>query len=67
MKKNKYLIFASIGFELVTLVLIGIYAGDYLVKQGQPKWIQAILIVSAFLIWFVSLLLKLKNMEKKDD
>ncbi len=64
MKKNKYLIFASIGFELVTLLLISIYLGEYLVKEGYHSALKAFLIVGAFLVWFVSLILKLKSIEK---
>ncbi len=62
--KNKYLVFASIGFELVTLLLIAIYLGDYLYKSGYTSSIKAFLIVGAFLIWFISLILKLKKIEK---
>lgn len=67
MKKNKYFIFASIGFELVTLLLVSIYLGEYLVKEGYPAPLKAFLIVGAFLIWFVSLVLKLKSIEKSKN
>lgn len=62
--KNKYLVFASIGFELVAFILIAIYAGEYLVKQGYPSYLKAFLIVGAFVVWFISLIVKLKAIEK---
>lgn len=65
--KNKYIVFASIGFELVTLILIAIYLGEYLVAQGYSQHLKAFLIVFAFVIWFVSLINKLKRIEKNKD
>ncbi len=65
MKKNKYLIFASIGFELVAMILFFIYLGEYLVKQGWPESTKAFGIVLAFALWITSLVLKLKSLEKK--
>ncbi len=68
MKKNKYLVFAAIGFELITLILVAIYAGEYLVKQkGAPEYLKAVFIVAAFVIWFISLMIKLKNAEKQKE
>jgi hypothetical protein len=66
MKKNKYIVFAAIGFELISLILVAIYGGEWLVKQGSPEYIKALLIVGAFVIWFISLMLKLKKAEKND-
>ena len=66
MKKNKYIIFATIGFELVSLILAAIYGGEYLVKKGAPEYMKALLIVIVFVVWFISLMLKLKNMSKND-
>lgn len=68
MKKNKYLIFASIGFELIALIVFFIYLGEYLVdKQGWPAYTNAFGIVLAFGIWIVSLFVKLKSLEKNKD
>lgn len=68
MKKNKYLIFASIGFELIALIVFFIYLGEYLVdKQGWPKYTNAFGIVLAFVLWMVSLFIKLKSLEKNKD
>ena len=63
MKKNKYLVFVSIGFELVSLILLAIWVGDYLVKQGYGKAAPAFCVLAAFAIWFTSLIIKLKNMK----
>lgn len=66
--KNKYLVFVGIGFELIAFILIAIYLGQFLVeKQGIGDWVKAILIVVAFVVWFISLVVKLKAGEKKSD
>ena len=64
MKKNKYMVFVAIGFELISLILVAIYGGTWVVKQGFPEYTKALLIVGAFIIWFISLILKLKKAEK---
>ena len=67
MKKNKYIVFAAIGFELISLILLAIYGGEWIVKSGwAPEYIKAILIVAAFILWFISLMMKLKKAEKRD-
>lgn len=63
MKKNKYLIFTAIGFELISLILVGIWAGKYLSDNGYGKASEAATILLAFLIWFISLMLKLKKLK----
>lgn len=63
MKSNKYIIFTMIGFEMVALVLVGIYAGEYLQKnKGWPSYTQALFVVGALGLWFVSLFFKLKTL-----
>ncbi|MCC2679373.1 MAG: hypothetical protein K0R29_1949 [Pseudobdellovibrio sp.] len=64
MKNSKYLIFLAIGFELVGLVLVAVYAGDYLVAQGYSKSLPAFLVIGAMVVWFVSLFLKLQKLKK---
>lgn len=64
MKNNKYLIFVSIGFELIALILFFIYLGEYLVKIGWPNYTKAFGIVLAFVLWITSLILKLKSLER---
>ncbi len=66
MQKNKYIIFATIGFELVSLILAAIYGGEFLVKRGAPEYVKALLIVLVFVVWFISLMVKLKKMSKND-
>lgn len=65
--KNKYLVFVGIGFELIGLILVAIYLGKYLIETySWNKNSQAFLIIGAFVVWFVSLFAKLKNMAKND-
>lgn len=66
-KQNKYLMFMAIGFELISLILFAIYGGEYLVKQGYPNYLKALLIVLAFVVWFISLISKLRSIEKNKD
>lgn len=61
MNKNKYVVFVTIGFELISLILISLWLGDYLLKKGYSQAAQAFCVLGAFLIWFVSLILKLKK------
>jgi hypothetical protein len=63
MRKNKYIIFAAIGFELVGFILGAIFLGNYLLKKGYGQATQVFLILGAFLIWFISLIVKLKKMK----
>lgn len=64
MKNNKYLIFLSIGFELVILVIGAVWIGDYLVTEGYSKSMPAFLVIGAMIVWFVSLFLKLQKLKK---
>ncbi len=67
MKNNKYIIFVAIGMELIGLILVAIYSGEWVVKnQGAPEYTKALLIVGAFIMWFISLMMKLKKAEKND-
>lgn len=63
MKKNKYMIFAMIGFELISLILISLWLGNYLVQKGYGQAAQAFCVLGAFLLWFISLILKLKSLK----
>ena len=65
MKKNKYLIFVSIGFELIALILFFIYLTEYLVKnQGWPESTKAFGVLLAMTLWMISLFIKLKDFNK---
>ena len=66
MKKNKYIVFASIGFELIALLLIALWAGKKLTEHGYGTTAQAFCVLGAFLIWFISLMIKLKKIQKND-
>ena len=63
MKKNKYLIFATIGFELISLILIALWIGNELSKRGYGSGAEAFCVLGAFLLWFISLISKLKNLK----
>lgn len=64
MKKNKYMVFAAIGFELIALLLIALWGGKKLSENGYGTAAQAFCVLGAFLIWFISLMLKLKSIQK---
>ncbi len=61
--KNKYIIFASIGFELISLILISLWLGKYLSSKGYGTAAEALCVLGAFLLWFISLVIKLKKMK----
>ncbi len=62
MKKNKYMVFAAIGFELISLILLSLWMGHWLETKGFAGG-QAISVVIAFFIWFASLIIKLKGLK----
>lgn len=66
MKKNKYIVFAAIGFELISLILVALWIGQYLAQKGYGATGQAISVLVAFLIWFISLIAKLKGLKSGD-
>ncbi len=61
MRKNKYIVFAAIGFELISLILLSLWLGSWLEQKGYGG-AQAIAVVVAFFIWFASLIVKLKGL-----
>lgn len=65
--KNKYIVFATIGFELTSLILISLWLGNYLSKQGYGANAEAFCVLGAFTIWFVSLIFKLKSIKKNEN
>lgn len=66
MKKNKFVVFITIGFEFTSLVLIALWVGSYLEKMGYSNMATAFCVLGAFLVWFISLMVKLKNLNKND-
>jgi len=67
MKKNKYIIFAAIGFELIGFIIAGILLGEGLAKTTGYQIFKALMIVLGFVAWFISLMVKLKSLEEKKD
>lgn len=63
MKKNKYIVFAFIGLELVSLIVAAIWISNYLVQKGYSKNLPAFAVILAFVIWFTSLMVKLKKIK----
>lgn len=62
MKKNKYIVFAMIGFELIGLIIASLWIGAQLEAKGFAGS-QAIAVVLGFFIWFGSLIYKLKQLK----
>lgn len=63
MNKNKFIVFIATGFEFTSLILVAIWLGDFLVEKGYSKNTPAFCILGAFLIWFTSLIVKLKKLK----
>lgn len=63
MKKNKFVVFITIGFEFTGLILVALWVGNYLEKQGYSNMATAFCVLAAFFIWFTSLIVKLKNLK----
>ncbi|MFZ3230100.1 MAG: hypothetical protein WA160_07840 [Pseudobdellovibrio sp.] len=62
MKKNKYVVFIAIGFELIGLIILSLWAGQWIQDKGYAG-AQAICVVIGFFIWFASLIMKLKGIK----
>lgn len=67
MKKNKYIVFASIGFELIGLLVVAIWLGKYLAEKGYGTAAQAFCVLGAFFVWFISLIMKLKALKTPES
>lgn len=63
---NKYIVFAGIGFELVGLIIVSVYAGEYLetIKPTKGLWVAGLILLS-LVGWMVHLLYMLKNTQKQ--
>lgn len=63
---NKYIVFAGVGFELVGLIVIGVYAGEYLeqIKPTKGLWVAGLIVLS-LVGWMIQLVYMLKNTEKQ--
>jgi hypothetical protein len=62
MNKNKYIVFVSIGFELIALIVLSLWGGRWIQDKGYAG-AQAICVVIGFFIWFTSLIIKLKKLK----
>ena len=62
MNKNKYIVFAAIGFELIGIIIFSLWAGSELEKKGYAG-AQAFAVVLGFFVWFGSLMYKLKRLK----
>lgn len=63
---NKYIVFAGIGFELVGLIIISVYAGEYLetLKPTKGLWVAGFILLS-LVGWMIHLLAMLKSTQKQ--
>ncbi|MEI7972791.1 MAG: hypothetical protein WCH11_00320 [Bdellovibrio sp.] len=59
---NRWLVFTGIGFELIGLIVLGVWIGKELenIKPFGGLWV-AICILTAFVLWFIHLLVLLKR------
>lgn len=65
---KKYLVFISIGFELIGAILLGIYFAEKLEEKFQSKGFITLGIMFVILAgWFVHITYLLKNINKKDN
>lgn len=63
---NKYIVFAGVGFELVGLIVVSVYAGEYLEKKYPTKglWVAGLILLS-LVGWMTQLVFMLKETNKK--
>jgi F0F1-type ATP synthase assembly protein I len=64
---NRYLIFTSIGFELVGIMLASIYLGQMIDEYYKTKGIALIVLMFTGLAsWFMHLLFLLRKIQKDE-
>ena len=63
---NKYIVFAGVGFELVGLIVVSVYAGEYLeqIKATKGLWVAGLILLS-LVGWMIQLVYMLKKTEKQ--
>lgn len=65
---NKYIIFASIGFELIGIMLASIYLGQVIDKTYQTKGFALIALMFLGLVsWLTHIVWLLRRLEKNDS
>ncbi len=68
MSLGKYLIFASIGFELIGLILGAFYLGNYLDDKYQGHGLYFVILAFVALIgWLLQIVLFLRRFQKEDE
>lgn len=68
MSLAKYLIFASIGFELIGLILGAFYLGTYLdEKYGGDGLYFVILAFAALIGWLLQIVFFLRRFQKEEE
>ncbi len=68
MSLGKYLIFASIGFELIGLILGAFYLGNYLDEKYQGNGLYFVVLAFIALIgWLVQIIFFLRRFQKEDE
>ena len=64
---KKYVVFISIGFELVAAIMVGIYFSEYLENKFQSKGLITMGVIFLILTgWFIHITYLLKNLNKND-
>jgi len=63
---NKYIVFAGVGFELVALIIVSVYAGEYLEQINPTKglWVAGLILLS-LVGWMIQLVFMLKKTDTK--
>lgn len=66
---NKYVLFVSMGFELIGLIIVAIYLGGYLEDKLEIKkgLLQALLILLFLIGWFVRVIYQVKSANANID
>jgi F0F1-type ATP synthase assembly protein I len=71
MKSNRYLVFMSMGFELVGLVLGALWVGQKMDQYFGTKGIMLIVMVfgcmTSWILHLVFLLKRIESLEEKDS
>lgn len=65
---NKYLPFMGMGFELVAVVMAGVYISDYLEKKFNSKGIITMFVfLGLIIVWFIHLYFMIKKANSNDE
>lgn len=68
MKKSQLLVFVSIGFEIVGLILAAVYIGKYLDEKHQLNGLgTGGMVILALSGWLVRIIMMLKKIQDQDE